>query len=303
MTRTTYIPPAEVPAAEALKIEPHKQDDLARLVVIPIIQNVIGGVAVAGAILTVQGGAWIIWGWWSEEALLGAVGVGALVAFVATFIRFFADDFGLLRTAYRAGQEISAQQMDALRRELNDERREHADTEFKLRTARSELNSRTVHLSDLYGPETRQRAAQTIEYWFDHNQKQWLSREIAMDKNGTFRWTKRQWEDVQDLLRRSKLSRPAGTSFELTVTDMEIAWQMMRLFFADPPDPSPAPDENASGQSGRTDESRGRHSRGDYWELAGEWVRAHPGEGVVVVGMCVAAAVIIVNDWFQIWRW
>ena len=71
MTRTTYIPPAEVPAAEALKIEPHKQDDLARLVVIPIIQNVIGGVAVAGAILTVQGGAWIIWGWWSEEALLG----------------------------------------------------------------------------------------------------------------------------------------------------------------------------------------------------------------------------------------
>jgi hypothetical protein len=99
-------------------------------------------------------------------------------------------------------------------------------------SAQSELNSRTVHISDLYDAETRQRASLAIEFWFDHNQKQWLSREVAMDKNGVFHWTNRQWEDVQDLLRRSKLSRPAGTSFELTVTDMDIARQMMRLFFA-----------------------------------------------------------------------
>lgn len=302
MTRT-YIPPAEVPAAEALRVEPHKQDDLARLVVIPILQNVIGGIAVAGAILTVQGGVWLLWGWWSDEALLGAVGVGAMVAFMATFIRFFADDVGLLRTAYRAGQEVSAQQMEALQRELNEERREHADTENRLRTAQSELNSRTVHISDLYDAETRRRASLAIEYWFDHGQKQWLSREIAMDKNGVFQWTKRQWEDVQDLLRRSKLSRPAGTSFELTVTDMDIAWQMMRLFFADAPDPSPAPAESAMGQSGRTDESRGRRTWGDYWDTAGEWLRAHPGEGVIVGAMVVAATVIIVNDWFGIWGW
>ena len=71
MTRTTYIPPAEVPAAEALKIEPHKQDDL--------------GAPGRDSDYTERhrrrggrrgnsdgaGGAWIIWGWWSEEALLG----------------------------------------------------------------------------------------------------------------------------------------------------------------------------------------------------------------------------------------
>jgi hypothetical protein len=87
---------------------------------VPLVQNILGGGAVAGAvaILTiavhhsqatpVDGRTLALW--------CGLV--GGLVICVATVVRFFGDDLGLLRAAYRAGQRNRQLRVNALELEL-----------------------------------------------------------------------------------------------------------------------------------------------------------------------------------------
>lgn len=81
---------------------------------IPLTQNVAGGVAVAGlgmvATIAAQGDV-EIWGLWAGLA-------GAAVAFAATVIRFFADDFGIVNGAYQAGRRSRDGEVNALQLEL-----------------------------------------------------------------------------------------------------------------------------------------------------------------------------------------
>lgn len=74
-------------------------------IVVPLTQNIVGGIA-CGAF-----GALLAFGWnegnglltdWVATAQWSAI-LGGLVATGATVVRFFGDDFGLLSAAYRAG--------------------------------------------------------------------------------------------------------------------------------------------------------------------------------------------------------
>src|SRR5690606_25774456 len=108
------------------------------------------GIAITGALLTLFGGIYVTSGWWHPLALFASAGIGALVCFIATFLRFFADDFGILRKAYRAGQEQAQARIKALLQELDAERHAHAETEAKLRQVQKDLNPRTKHVSELH---------------------------------------------------------------------------------------------------------------------------------------------------------
>lgn len=93
-----------------LRTEAYKGDDTKRLIVIPLAQNLIAGVAIAVlacivlypfGVLTMQTGA---------AALAG----GLAVACAVTVFRFFADDFGLLGWAHRGGAASRQAEIDAI---------------------------------------------------------------------------------------------------------------------------------------------------------------------------------------------
>lgn len=302
----TAYTPIEAPAAEALRVEPRRESNFTGQVIIPLIQNLMGGLAVAGALLTVLAGIYLYSGWWDDRAGLSALCVGALVLCVATFIRFFADDFGLLKKAYQAGADQAEGRIDTLNRELDNERKEHAQTEYYLRAANQELGGRNhKHISDLHPAGARDRAAVAIEYWFD-NQK-WLTRDVAMDKQGGFKWTKGEWEDVQDLLGRAKLSKAAGTSMALTVQNMDVAWHMLRMYFGDTlaapavdATPSgfvspatPPPPQNGFGGVGRTDGPSSTYETRTNRAEVGEGWRGRISEAATLVAIAGGAAVVL----------
>lgn len=89
-------------------------------IVIPLIQNILGGLAV-GAFLAI-----LSYGWAEgnqlpvdQDALMHwAEIVGAAVCCAATFVRFFGDDVGLLTGAYRKGQQSRDAEVAALQLEL-----------------------------------------------------------------------------------------------------------------------------------------------------------------------------------------
>jgi len=84
-------------------------------VLIPVAQNILGGVAVAG--LGVMGVYAYGMGIDSAAGLWCAFG-GAAVTCVITITRFFGDDLGLLTAAYKAGQGSRDAQIAALELEL-----------------------------------------------------------------------------------------------------------------------------------------------------------------------------------------
>jgi hypothetical protein len=88
-------------------------------VVVPLTQNVIGGVATSGLLAI----AWRAVGlppsdWWIPVALAGSA-----VACVVTLTRFFADDIGITAAAYNAGRRSRDVEVNALHLQL----RENAD--------------------------------------------------------------------------------------------------------------------------------------------------------------------------------
>lgn len=84
-------------------------------VLVPLVQNVIGGLAVAALVGVVW--RWIAGSlppdWW-----VPALSAGAVWATIWTIVRFFADDLGLLRAAYAAGAASRDAQVNALMLEV-----------------------------------------------------------------------------------------------------------------------------------------------------------------------------------------
>jgi hypothetical protein len=89
-------------------------------IVIPLVQNVVGGLAV-GAFLAVLAFAWADANTLpveQEQLIRWALIVGAAVCCAATFVRFFGDDVGLLTAAYHKGQRSRDAEVAALQLEL-----------------------------------------------------------------------------------------------------------------------------------------------------------------------------------------
>lgn len=155
-------------------------------VVIPLTQNIAGGLAFAG----LYAGAWLGLarhsGWQIErDDLLFWCGLaGAVVACLATVIRFFGDDLGLLSAAYQLGRrsadgQISAlvaenQQLQATNRELRGDGRSHKAIEMTEQIGRARRDAENL-LSLLYGGQS-----------------------IARDRSGL---PQRSWERAIQLLR------------------------------------------------------------------------------------------------------
>jgi hypothetical protein len=94
-------------------------------VIIPLTQNVLGGLAVAGlcAVVTVGLGRYFLWRVIVDELALWSLLLGGFVAFVATVVRFFGDDLGIVTSAYRLGRRTADGQISALVAETEQLRR------------------------------------------------------------------------------------------------------------------------------------------------------------------------------------
>lgn len=134
MTTTPITPITDQPT---LRTEAYKGDDVRRLIVIPLAQNLIAGVAFAVlacivlypfALLTMQTGA---------AALAGGLAVACLV----TIFRFFADDVGILGWAYKRGRAARQPEIDALKAELEAEKTRHRDTKREKEIAEYKLHA------------------------------------------------------------------------------------------------------------------------------------------------------------------
>lgn len=87
---------------------------------VPVFQNIIGGGAVAGlfAIVSTAGSRWLGRTPSTEELAFWCLLAGGAVACLVTVIRFFGDDIGLIRQAYRRGQDSMRLRVNALELEL-----------------------------------------------------------------------------------------------------------------------------------------------------------------------------------------
>lgn len=83
---------------------------------IPIAQNLAGGLAVAGLCLVLV----IALGFDVDAFILWAGLAGGAVFCTATVIRFFADDFGIVHGAYQAGRRSRDGEVNALQLQLQD---------------------------------------------------------------------------------------------------------------------------------------------------------------------------------------
>lgn len=107
-----------------LRTEPYKGDDTKRLIIIPLVQNLIAGVAIG--ILGCIGV--FVFDVLTMQTAAAAFAGGLAVACAVTVLRFFADDLGLLAWAYRQGGAARQPEIDALKAELGAEKTRHRDT-------------------------------------------------------------------------------------------------------------------------------------------------------------------------------
>lgn len=85
-------------------------------IVIPLVQNLAGGVAVFALcwIITVGLGHYLLWDLILRQLAFWSALLGAAVAAGMTIVRFFGDELGLLATAYRLGKRSADAQVNAL---------------------------------------------------------------------------------------------------------------------------------------------------------------------------------------------
>ena len=110
----SLITPPTEPTKEALEVTWISH------VLVPLAQNLAGGAAVAGLywIGYEASKTWVDLGAEPDVVWLWAKLAGGAVACAATFVRFFADDFGIVTAAYRAGQRSRDAEINALQLEL-----------------------------------------------------------------------------------------------------------------------------------------------------------------------------------------
>jgi len=107
-------------------------------VLIPLCQNVIGGVAVSALASTL---AAIVFAPSIETVQSVALLAGVVVTCGFTTIRFFADDLNILTAAYRSGQQSRQSEIDRLKNQLHDVSEiidtYEADPQIAVRTTRN----------------------------------------------------------------------------------------------------------------------------------------------------------------------
>ena len=109
-------------------------------ILVPLTQNICGGAALGtlGFIGFVAISEWRHIHWMADDALLWCSLLGAAVTCLMTVIRFFGDDFGLITSAYTAGQRSMLPRISALETNLQatsdalHSKHEHTSTEAKL---------------------------------------------------------------------------------------------------------------------------------------------------------------------------
>lgn len=126
---------------------------------VPLLQNLIGGAAVAGlvAILALAFSRWQATPLDEQTVSLWCVLLGGAVACVATVVRFFGDDLRLIQAAYRAGQNNMRLRVNALELELQ-----------AARTQLSRLLEKTNALPSTQATQEMQRiykSAQHLIHW------------------------------------------------------------------------------------------------------------------------------------------
>jgi hypothetical protein len=85
-------------------------------IVIPLVQNVAGGIAVFALCwtVTVGLGQYFLWAVLLKELSFWSAVIGGTVTATMTIIRFFGDELGLLTAAYRLGKRSADAQVNAL---------------------------------------------------------------------------------------------------------------------------------------------------------------------------------------------
>lgn len=120
----TTSPINAAPEQPTLRTEPFRGDDARRLIIIPLVQNLIAGVAIGilgGIVLYALG--------LLRTDTIGAAFAGGLaVACFVTIFRFFADDVGILGWAHKQGRASRQLEVNAMKAELEAEKTRHRDT-------------------------------------------------------------------------------------------------------------------------------------------------------------------------------
>lgn len=158
-------------------------------IVIPLVQNVVGGLAV-GAFLAVLAFAWADANTLpveQEQLIRWALIIGATVCCAATFVRFFGDDVGLLTAAYRKGQRSRDTEVAALQLELRAAL--DAQKAVEVNGTKSAIDKQQELLQ-----RARRDAMKIVEVAFNGDS---ISR-AAMAGRGMGRWD---WERANQLLR------------------------------------------------------------------------------------------------------
>lgn len=158
-------------------------------VVIPLTQNIVGGLAV-GAFLAILSYAWADANTLpvdQDQLLRWALIIGAAVCCAATFVRFFGDDVGLLTAAYRKGQRSRDVEVAALQLELR------AALDAQKAVEVNGTKSATDKQQELL-QRARRDAMKLIEVAFNGDS---ISR-AAMAGRGMGRWD---WERANQLLK------------------------------------------------------------------------------------------------------
>ena len=158
-------------------------------IIIPLTQNIVGGLAV-GVFLAVLSYVWADINTLPVEQntlIHWALIVGAAVTCAATFLRFFGDDVGLLATAYRKGQCSRDAEVAALQLELRAALDAQKAVEVNGTKSATDKQQELLH-------RAKRDAMKLVEVHFNGDS---ISR-AAMAGRGMGRWD---WERANQLLK------------------------------------------------------------------------------------------------------
>lgn len=183
-------------------------------IVIPLTQNLIGGAAVAVlcSVVTLGLGRYFLWQIIVDELQTWSILVGLLVASMATVVRFFGDDLGLIVAAYRVGKHSADQRINAL----------VAENE-QLRAAAKELRgAQTSHKSQ----EMVERIVQAKSDAEQLLSLAYNGQSIAREKVSAF-ISQRPWERAINLMRAAGCLDASGN---LTDANLGVALKRLRAY-------------------------------------------------------------------------
>lgn len=210
----TWSPPFQ-PGASDQNTGAAAAQTFASDVFVPLLQNVLGGLAVMGAAAIVATAIPLLQDSSPDldPILAWSALLGGLVTCTATVVRFFGDDLGIVRTAYRHGQERMLARVHAL--------------ELELQTTRSQL-ARSLSATGQMPPT---KALQELERAHQVAQKmiQWHFEGIPIDRRSCEQRSvgQRDWRRARQLLLAAGVMDDTG----LLVGQIEEAQRLAHVHY------------------------------------------------------------------------